>query len=156
MKIQPNWNLIIKWFLTIALWGATVGITNEATWAVDRYQSSIMDQIIPLVVLAWLGAVFGTLLIWGIPEFLKLYHLKILSQAGQSPEKGKRGGQSRYDDKLTLLMDLMDEDEREAFKEALKQRVLDDGRYDDGELPYGSNTLESLMDEEIRGKNTGY
>jgi hypothetical protein len=50
----------------------------------------------------------------------------------------------------------MNDDEREAFKEALQRQVLDDARYDDGELPYGSNTLESLMDEEVRGKNTHY
>jgi len=42
----------------------------------------------------------------------------------------------------------MDEDEREAFKETLKQRLLDDmSLNDDGELGYRT-TLEDLLDDD--------
>lgn len=151
-----KWSTVFKWFLTIMLWGATYGVSNDANNAV-RYISPYMpDQLTPLIFMAVMGAFFGTLAIWGIPEFMKLYHLKILAQAGEATEKSKRGGQTRYDDKLALLMDLMDEDERAAFKEALKQRVLHDAHYDDGELPFASNTLESLMVEETHRKNSRY
>ena len=156
MKIQPNWNLILKLFITLSLWGGAGAATSEATWAIDRYEPTIMSQVMPLIILAWIGVVCATLLIWGIPEFLKLYHLKILSQTGESTEKNKREGRSRYDDKLALLMEIMDEDERAAFKEALKQQVLDDAHYHDGELPYNSDSLESLMVDETRRKNSRY
>jgi hypothetical protein len=53
-------------------------------------------------------------------------------------EKAKR----QSDRKLALLLELMDEGEREAFKEALKQRVLESGS--DGELPYDVWLLERL------------
>ena len=43
----------------------------------------------------------------------------------------------------------MDDDEREAFKEVLKQRVLADvGGPDDGELPYDAEALETLLNEQ--------
>ena len=46
-------------------------------------------------------------------------------------------------------MDLMDEDERQAFKAKLERRVLDNiGYADDGELPAGADSLETLMQED--------
>ncbi len=60
-------------------------------------------------------------------------------------EKAKRQPQ----DKLSMLMEIMDEDERAAFKETLKRRVLEDiGRADEGELPASEQTLAALLDEE--------
>ncbi len=61
-------------------------------------------------------------------------------------EKNKRGG----DDRLATLLALMDEDERQAFKETLKQRMLDSLTQPatDGELPYDSDTLETLLQEQ--------
>ncbi len=67
---------------------------------------------------------------------------------GQNTEKAKRaaGDNSR----LSMLMEMMDEDEREAFKETLKERVLRDFQQDrineDGELP---TSLAALMEEEV-------
>lgn len=148
MKIQPNWNLILKLFITLSLWGGAGAATGEATRAIDRYEPAIMSQVMPVIILAWIGVVCATLLIWGIPEFMKLYHLKILSQGSVSTEKNKREGRSHHEDKLALLLDLMDEDERVAFKETLKQQVLDDAHYDDGELPYSGDSLESLLTDD--------
>src|SRR5690606_23422538 len=66
-------------------------------------------------------------------------------------EKSKRGG----DDRLSTLLALMDEDERQAFKETLKQRMLDSLAQPaaDGELPYDSNTLEALLHEQPSRRN---
>ena len=61
-------------------------------------------------------------------------------------EKAKR----HADDKLTLLLELMDEDERLAFKEALKRRVLESES--DGELRYGAELLEALDQEEAASR----
>ena len=60
--------------------------------------------------------------------------------------KSKRG--SRREERLALLLDMLDDQEREAFKEALKRRVLEDADYADGELPYSSETIESLLLDE--------
>jgi hypothetical protein len=50
--------------------------------------------------------------------------------------------------KLALLLELMDDDEREAFKETLKRRVLDDMTSGDGELLADAATLESLLSDQ--------
>lgn len=65
--------------------------------------------------------------------------------------KGKRQPQ----DKLSMLMDILDEDERAAFKDLLKQRVLEDmGRAADGELPADDESLAALLDaEHTRGRS---
>ena len=60
-------------------------------------------------------------------------------------EKPKRNA----DDNLALLLDLMDEDERQAFKAKLEQRILDNiSNSADGELPAGAGSLEMLMQED--------
>jgi hypothetical protein len=70
---------------------------------------------------------------------------------GQAPpadyEKAKRQP-GDTNTKLALLLELMDEDEREAFKETLKRRVLDDMTSGDGELLADAATLESLLSDQ--------
>lgn len=53
-------------------------------------------------------------------------------------------------DSMAALLALMDEDERQEFKEQLKQRMLDRVTYGsvDGELPLDSTSLEALMAED--------
>ena len=67
--------------------------------------------------------------------------------AQQRLEKAKRGAASG-NSKLALLMEMMDDNEREAFKDTLKQRLLDEAVYgsSDGE----SLSLETLLEEEAR------
>jgi hypothetical protein len=76
--------------------------------------------------------------------------LAVLNRYDLVPREGgrrRRGKRKRkdtatatdpLDDKVHLLMDIMEEDERAAFKQALQERILDRvGRLeDDGELPY--------------------
>jgi len=63
-------------------------------------------------------------------------------------EKTKR----HRDDKLALLLELMDDDERAAFKETLKQQVL--AGESDGELPYDAELLEALEQEQTASRRS--
>lgn len=65
-------------------------------------------------------------------------------------EKAKRLSASPH--KLALLLELMDENERSAFKETLKQRVLDGGS--DGELPDGIDLLEAMEQAETASRRS--
>jgi hypothetical protein len=86
-----------------------------------------------LFVVTLLTALFTTIVLSGaLPGVF-------IGAAGQ--EKTKR----HQDDKLALLLELMDNDERRAFTEALKQRVLEGES--DGELPYDAELLEALEQE---------
>jgi hypothetical protein len=89
--------------------------------------------IFPLLV-----ACFMTIILWMGPEIMSM----ILENKG----KIKRDST----DSLSVLMALMDEDERQEFKQQLKQRMLDNVSRGsvDGELPLDSESLESLLDEE--------
>ncbi len=80
-----------------------------------------------------------TILITTVATLVLAGALPGLSFESSEQEKAKR----RSDDKLSLLMELMDEDERFAFKEVLKQRMLDPG-IDDGELASGIELLDAL------------
>lgn len=69
----------------------------------------------------------------------------IIGALATEREKAKRQPQN----KLSLLMDLMDEDERAAFKQALMQRVLDDmTATSDSELPASDESLAGLLDRD--------
>jgi hypothetical protein len=70
-------------------------------------------------------------------------------QSGDYAGKRKRGS---GDTKADMLLALMDDDEREAFKEALKQRMLDSSARlsDDGEIEseFDVTSLEALLRED--------
>jgi len=69
----------------------------------------------------------------------------IVTSIATPREKAKHQPQ----DKLSMLMEIMDEDERAAFKETLKRRVLEDKKYgEDGELSTSDQTLAALLDKE--------
>lgn len=60
-------------------------------------------------------------------------------------EKAKRSPQ----DHVAVLLEMMDDDERAAFKAELKQRILNDvDRVQDGELPLGDTTLAALLSDD--------
>ena len=102
-------------------------------------------DLVPLVLGSLFFGLVGTYMIWVRPEMYKYKYAR--TQNGESSEKAKRQGSGNQ--KMALLMELMDDDEREAFKETLKRRVLDEARIGgDGEITYGDTTLESLFYEE--------
>ncbi len=55
--------------------------------------------------------------------------------------------------RMRLLLEMMDEDERHAFKQAMKDRMLSGSR--DGELNYDADSLGALLDEDERYKRKG-
>jgi len=81
----------------------------------------------------------STIVMWG--DFGRRGQWARFESDQSEAAKRKRG----TDDKFSLLMELMDDDERAAFKEALMRRVLADAADSgDGELPYDAESLEAL------------
>lgn len=129
-----------KMITTITIWvilgaiSVMVIIFSEGRFNGDTSMLTIFPLI--LAFLATIGIWFGK----------ELFAGRSAQQVERETEKAKRDmGMS----KLDLLMNMMDEDEREAFKETLKRRVLNEMRLsEDGELPYGAD----LMYEQDREK----
>lgn len=124
--------------LTAILWIAMSVITVVAI------ANDIRD---PAIVMGPLGIAFVmTFVLWVLADV-------ITQPQGQTPqsrqvetaEKAKRGDS---DARLALLLDMMDADERDAFKEQLKAEILQDMRGgNDGELN-SRLSLSDLLDEE--------
>ena len=92
-------------------------------------------------VLPILVAFLGTMIIWTT----QLPRERYRRQSTEDQGKAKRG----TGDMMALLMELMDEDERAAFKQKLQARVLRDAGYgEDGEIPDERVSLETLMHDE--------
>ena len=107
-------------------------------WGVGIYGAQTGRDVGWLFALAILLPVFTTIILSGaLPGF-----------SFRPP--GQKKAKHHPDDKLALLLELMDEDERMAFKEALKQRVL--GRESDGELPYDVGLLDAIEQEEVTSR----
>jgi hypothetical protein len=69
----------------------------------------------------------------------------------QQHEKAKRGSQ----DRLAVLLELMDDEERAEFKTMLKQRILDNvDRAQDGELPLNDTSLADLLHDDGATRST--
>lgn len=61
-------------------------------------------------------------------------------------EKAKRDAGDPNETKMRLLLELMDDDERRAFKETLKRQVLQSSHLDDGEVD--GIAMEALLDDQ--------
>lgn len=136
---------------TMTLW-ITCGLIAVMTVIFSNGSYSWEMVGIPLI-----AAILATFFMWVAP---------ILSQ--QDAEKAryeaeaamyKQGGKQKRinapsgDSRLSLLLELMDDDERAAFKETLKRRVLAEQRLtDDGEF-YGDASLGDLLDEADHQRN---
>ena len=133
-------NNLAKGCITTIMWGAATGVI-----AIVAAHTSSGDMPL-VVVMAMLMALVGTIVMWGLPEIARIVEAR--NPGVESGGKAKR----QQGDKLALLMEMMDEGEREAFKRKLQRQVLDDAgyhdAYDDGELPVDADTLESLLDED--------
>ena len=132
-----------KMIATIAMWVMGIVIT------VSAMSRDFLGTPIPEQNMVWLAigplviAVMGTFMLWVVPELDNVGTVS-KSVSVTSEQKAKR----QQGDKLSLLLELMDDDEREAFKHLLKRQVLEESGYADGELSYGSETLESLLNDE--------
>ena len=141
---------IVKGIITLIMWVFLSAISIGAMIESSTFAQAGNIEVLalgPLVI-----ALFGTFIIWVLPDLVRNEHNENIAKL-TNKEHSKNKRQSSGSDKLSLLMELMDEDERQAFKETLKQRILDDTRLDaDGELSYGADTLESLFYEEDSNK----
>ncbi len=131
-----------KTVATIAAWGMLGLIGMMAV--IDN--SSFSGMWVALGAMA--AALVATFFIWVLSEAVKK---PAAGQSGQQrviSERDVSKAKRQPGDRLSMLLELMDEDEREAFKETLKQRLLDDmSLNDDGELGYRT-TLEDLLDDD--------
>lgn len=89
-----------------------------------------------IIFISFLSAALATMALW-VPQ---VFHESV-TVTDEVPEKAKHVDSEEA--RLRMLMELMDDDEREAFKQTLKQRMLDADPYADGELP-----LSSFLDDE--------
>ena len=140
----------MKVLTTIALWVIAALVVIRAMEPEVMSQLSSGDSVIGFVAMALVLAIGGTFLFWVLPEMRRMEHADKLAKLDPETEseKTKRRGGARSDEQLALLFELLDEAERETFKERLQQRVLDNLRYSEGELPYTGATLAALLDEE--------
>jgi hypothetical protein len=148
--VQPSKVTSMKNFwksvTTMGIWVLCSGISITA---LVTGNSGTFAILIPLV-----AATFSTLFLWD--EGKSSDDIDIDKPQKAPLEKSKRGGNSGGGDKMNLLMQLMDDDERQAFKEALKQQVLSQqGGFLDGELPYDADVFdryeEDLPAKRLRG-----
>lgn len=101
------------------------------------------------VIFAFLSAFGFTMILWWNDEQISEFFGDGSHKSETSDEvltyKAKR--EDSYDSKMRLLMELMDDDEREAFKQTLKDQIinrhtrLDDGLVD-GELPFDAEEYD--------------
>lgn len=121
----------------IAMWFAVAIIDFGLAIASFADSSSLgWPMIIPILI-----ALFGTIYILSVQPWIDAR----LEQTGRDQEKAKR----EVGDMMAVLMELMDEDERAAFKQRLEERVLGDAGFtDDGEIPDSRVSLDALMEED--------
>lgn len=103
-----------------------------------------------VLLIGFMGAAAATIAIWLITAFT--------DDKGESAEqKGALAKAKRSEaDRLALLLELMDEDERSAFKDRLKREVLAGARLgNDGEIDLPHH-LDDLWEDEARGARTSY
>lgn len=120
---------LFRAFTSIIIWALCTGIAITAiddsnTWA---------------VIVALGAAMMSTLFIWSEDSDDRQASDEKTANVG----KAKRGGDPQAE-KMRLLMELMDDDERQAFKETLKAQLLRDSRHlVDGELPYDAELFDA-------------
>ena len=102
-----------------------------------------------IVIMPMILAFAGTFSIWVLPGLAGVEQNESVNE--QHIEKAKRQAGTS---KLDLLLEMMDDDEREAFKQTLKRQVLSDMRLgEDGELPRQAEILweDSISSQGTRG-----
>ncbi len=112
---------------------------------------TIMYTAIPL-----LSALAATFMIWVAPELARRGGNDVRQRTREDDStsyKSKRNVANGESARLAALMDMMDEDERAAFKASLKRRVLAEQRLnDDGEFYGDPATLDSLLRDDYDEK----
>jgi hypothetical protein len=102
------------------------------------------------VILAFAGAFGLPMLLWWDEETIGEFFMGDSSDEEQpvsSSTNDKLKREDTYDQKMRLLMELMDEDERQAFKQTLKEQIINRNSrladdWVDGELPFDAEEYE--------------
>ena len=131
---------IIKGIITLFIWS----VCGAIAIAVNVDVVSFWGAILAIVALAMATGATG--MIWtGDENDNAAGALGRAVNNDDYREKRKRGN---GDTKAEMLLALMDEDERQAFKQALQQRMLESSARlgDDGEID--TPTLEALLNDE--------
>ena len=123
-----------KAITTLGIWLSIVAIT-----IVLNVTGNSMGWLVSMAAMAF--AFIITLQIWD-----KNRTLTGNVHVAESSEKAKRS--TDPDAKMRMVLEMMDEDERYAFKQAMKERMLSGSR--DGELNYDADSLGALLDEDER------
>jgi hypothetical protein len=119
---------------TLGVWAAVVAIS-----IVLNLTNSGMGWLVSIVAI-----VFGFVTTMQVWEKGRVSERSV--RAAESFEKAKRS--SDPETRMRLLMEMMDDDERQAFKQAMKEPMLSVSR--DGELNYDADSLGALLDEDER------
>ncbi len=146
-----NFNDFWKAVATITIWVIS-GLVALSTVMFSSGSYSWEMVGIPLIV-----ALLATFFMWVAPILSQQDAEKARYEAEaamyKQVGKQKRTNAPVGDSRLSLLLELMDDDERAAFKETLKRRVLAEQRLsDDGEF-YGDTSLGDLLDEVDHQRN---
>jgi hypothetical protein len=112
--------------------------------------ANMIGLIFPMIM-----AMGGTAVLWGSdsPASRRREARRFGNQYDDYPIKAKN--ESTYEQKMRLLMDMMDEDERQDFKNSLKRQMLNQDRAQknlvDGEMPFDmDDVFTSDHDEQHR------
>lgn len=135
------------WILCAGI-AITALITNQYNYN-DSGFLTIMYTAVPM-----LSALAATFMIWVAPELARRGGRDAgRREVEDTSYKSKRNTTTDVSARLAALMDMMDDDERAAFKESLKRRVLAEQRlYDDGEFYGDPATLDSLLHDDYDDK----
>lgn len=142
---QIFWRVIVTCIIWLMLGGIAIAAVLNA---------GINNLDVPAIAIpAMVMATIATGLIWrptGTTESSGSYRNRTF--VGRGDEKAKRGD-SEDDPRLALLMELMDDDELQIFKERLKHRVLDETYVtDDGEIAYRGVSMADLLNDEAESR----
>ena len=105
-------SFLIKW-LAMAVVSVSIALYGEVSHNTDMIGVGVLMSVFVAGIIA--GVIWAT------------------RDNQPTQEKAKRSSE----DKLALLMDLMDDEERQAFKETLKRQYANPDFSNDGEIPYG-------------------
>lgn len=129
--------LLARLFVTLTLWWLVGGLMLTALGTSHYFGFFDFVLIFGIVILP---AILATIVVWGAHD---VFGLETRPAEHISATQSKRKNTSPEDQRLNTLLALMDDDERDAFKQALKDQYLPSAstakrknHLIDGELPF--------------------
>jgi hypothetical protein len=139
--------LLARLFITFTLWWLVGGLLLTAIGS--SYYFGFFDLVLVFGIVI-MPALMATIIVWSGKDWLsEAPH----AQYERPYMPVKRKNTSDEDQRLNTLLALMDDDERHAFKEALKDQYLGNttkrkNQLMDGELPFDVDDYEYRYDKE--------